>query len=78
MVRLGVDIPTLEYFVSKTMMANIDDNTHEDLNLEVEKMKERAFSCYSNLIQLFVQMKIRKPFCIVSADMFATVLLQTH
>ena len=41
-MRLGVDISTLEYFVSKTMMTNIDDNTREDLNLEVEKMKERV------------------------------------
>src|SRR5215469_9424818 len=41
-VRLGFDIQTLEYFVSKTMMTNIDDNTHKNLKLKVEKMKERV------------------------------------
>lgn len=40
-VRLGVDIPTLEYF-AKIKMTNTDDNTHEDLNSEVEKMRERV------------------------------------
>jgi hypothetical protein len=40
-VRLGIDIQTLEYFVSKTMITNIDE---QDLYLEVEveKMKERV------------------------------------
>jgi hypothetical protein len=41
-VRLGIDIQTLEYFVSKTTMINIDDNIHEVFNLEVQKMKERV------------------------------------
>jgi 5S rRNA maturation endonuclease (ribonuclease M5) len=40
-VRLGIDIQTLEYFV-KIKMTNINDITREDLNLEVEKMKERV------------------------------------
>jgi 5S rRNA maturation endonuclease (ribonuclease M5) len=34
-VRLGIDIQTLEYFVSKT-------STHENSKLEVKKMKERV------------------------------------
>src|SRR5215469_2964580 len=41
-VRLGIDIQTLEYFVSKIKMTNINDVPREDLNLEVEKMKERV------------------------------------
>jgi hypothetical protein len=41
-VRLGIDIQTLEYFVSKIKMTNIDDIPREDLNLEVEKMKKRV------------------------------------
>ena len=44
-VRLGIDIQTLEYFASKKiMMTNSDNNNnaHEDLNLEVQNMKERV------------------------------------
>ena len=40
-VRLGIDIQTLEYF-AKMKMTNIDDITREDLNLEVKKLKERV------------------------------------
>jgi hypothetical protein len=44
-VRLGIDIQTLEYFASKKiLMTNSDNNNnaHEDLNLEVQNMKERV------------------------------------
>ena len=45
-VRLGIDVQTLEYFGSKKiMMTNSDDNNnnaYEDLNLEVQNMKERV------------------------------------
>ena len=46
-VRLGIDIQTLEYFASKKIkMTNNDNNnnnnTHKDLNLEVQDMKERV------------------------------------
>lgn len=39
-VRIGIDVQTLEYFVSKNIV--VDDNTHEDLNLGVEKMSEEV------------------------------------
>jgi hypothetical protein len=45
-VRLGIDIQTLEYFASKKiMMTNSDHNNNnafEDLNLVVQNMKERV------------------------------------
>ncbi|MGC2681976.1 MAG: hypothetical protein WA323_08910, partial [Candidatus Nitrosopolaris sp.] len=42
-VRIGIDVQTLDYFVSKKfMMTNTDDTNHEDLNLGVETMKERV------------------------------------
>ncbi|MGC1930599.1 MAG: hypothetical protein WA667_16645 [Candidatus Nitrosopolaris sp.] len=41
-VRIGIDVQTLEYFVSKKIvMTNTDDN-NQDLNLGVETMKERV------------------------------------
>ena len=44
-VRLGIDIQTLEYFASKKiMMTNSDNNNnaHEDLNLEVQKHERKS------------------------------------
>jgi hypothetical protein len=41
-VRLGIDIQTLQYFVSKDILMTNKENTHKDLNLGVGKMKERV------------------------------------